>query len=555
VLALTVLLIIALIGATWVEITTHERQQATEAAARRQGNLSISVTQYLARALGNADAVAQYLSGVHASASPYLEEQLFMRARANTLFSEMWICMDDDSLLSTGVARDFSERARQCAAWRNEAPAGARSYAGLPVRAGTSIFVPLLTRVPASADRPAGVIALLVEVRNLLGLLQEYSMPDETVVLVAGADGVARARWHSTLGMADQRAPEAMLLPAVLGTGTPGQMHTVEGRPVLATARSMDAYLLTVLITTKLADTLAEPHARSFYYGVAGAAATVLIIMFALLLLALQNRSVVTAESLGRARQRLQALNDELEEQVRERTGELEAAYRDLEAFSYTVAHDVRAPIAAIQGFAEALAPAVEATGLPKASHYLRRIVANATQMNELTDSLLTLGKLSRPPVEAVRIDLTAMAHDVLVGLRERGGASGAAETCVQNGLFVLGDPVLVRQVLENLLGNAWKFSAARNPPVIHVGGTRGQGDEAGWITIAIRDNGEGFDQASAVGLFKPFRRMHAPGAFPGTGVGLAAVERILRHHGGRVWIESSPQQGTTVFFRMRAEP
>jgi signal transduction histidine kinase len=324
-----------------------------------------------------------------------------------------------------------------------------------------------------------------------------------------------------------------------------------------------------VLITTSMADTLQEPNARSFYYGMAGAGATVLIVLFALLLLHLQDRSLRMAESLGRARQRLQALNDELEAQVRERTGALEAAYHDLEAFSYTVAHDVRAPIAAIQGFAEALAPTVEATGVPKASHYLRRIVANATQMMELTESLLALGKLSRPPVEAVRVDITSMAQEVLAGLQEREGAGRNVQVSVDEGLAVRGDPVLVRQVLENLLGNAWKFSAARSPAVIGVRGVRdvgkvGEVDEvgelgdvgsqAGWITIAVSDNGEGFDHASAVGLFMPFRRMHAPGAFPGTGIGLATVERILRHHGGTAWIDSSPREGTTVFFRMRAE-
>jgi signal transduction histidine kinase len=380
--------------------------------------------------------------------------------------------------------------------------------------------------------------------------MQEYSIPDETVVLVAGADGRLRARWHSATRMSDQHAPETGLLPAVLANGTLGQLHRVDEKAVLASARAVQPYPLTVLIVSSVTDTLADARQRSVLYGAAGSIATVLIVLFALLLLRLQNHALRTTESLGRARLRLQALNNELEDQVRARTGELEAAYRDLEAFSYTVAHDVRAPIAAIQGFASALAPAVQATDDPKSAHYLGRIVANATQMNQLTESLLALGKLARPAVATTPVDVTLVARDVLAGLREQDRTPRAVESSVQEGLVVQGDAVLVRQVLENVLGNAWKFSAGRSPAVIRV---TGEHDAEGWITIAVRDNGEGFDTESAVGLFTPFRRMHAPGAFPGTGVGLATVERILRLHGGRTWIESSPENGTTVYFRMRA--
>jgi signal transduction histidine kinase len=549
-LAIAVGILVCVIWATWFEITKHEERQAMASAARRQANLAVSVGQYLTRAFGNADAVGQYLASIHPSSAPDFSRQLEARARANSLFTEMIVCFSDGTLLATGGWANAPDRAGWCSQWLREAPPDARTYPGEPVHGSRSTVVPLLTRTPAGADRPAALIALLVGVRSLLGLMEEYSIPDETVILVAGSDGRPRARWHSAAGTSDQRAPEIAVLPVVLAARTLGQLQQVGGRPILASARRMPAYPMTVLITTSLADTLAEPHERSVFYGTAAAIATVLVVVFALLLLRLQNQALRSAESLGRARLRLQALNDDLEEQVRVRTAELERAYRDLEAFSYTVAHDVRAPIAAIQGFADALAPAVHASGDPRASHYLRRIAANATQMNQFAGSLLELGKLSRPAMERRPIDLSALAHEVLEGLRERDGRARAVESKVQEGLFVQGDCVLVRQVLENLLGNAWKFSAARAPALIGVTGER---DDQGWITIAIRDNGEGFDQAAAVGLFTPFRRMHAPDAFPGTGVGLAMVDRILRLHGGRTWIESSPASGTTVYFCMRA--
>jgi signal transduction histidine kinase len=549
----TVLVVITLIWVTWFEITTHEESESLRAAGRRQGNLAISVSQYLTRAFANADAVAQYLASVHASAAMALPEQVVSRARANPIFLDMSICFEDGTLLSSAGAAAAANRKAWCRAWLDEAPPDARSFSGQVVRDPSGTLVPLITKFSATPDRGAGVIVLLIDVRNMLGLLQEYSVPDETVVLVTGADGKVRARWHSGSAMADQRAPEAALLPAVREAATLGQLRAVEGKPVLATARPMQKYGLDVLVVSSVKDTLAEARTRSFYYGIASACATVLVGLFALLLLRLQGKALRSAESLGSARQRLQDLNDELEEKVHARTAQLEAANRDLEAFSYTVAHDVRAPIAAIQGFADALRPAVDAAvTYPKAGHYLRRIVANAAQMSDLTESLLALGRLTRPATPPASLDLSATAREVVNGLREREVGARAVDISIQDGLCVHGDAVLMRLVLENLLGNAWKFSATRQPAVIAM---EGQCDEQGWLTVTVRDNGEGFDQARAVDLFKPFRRMHPAGAFAGTGIGLATVERILRLHGGSVWLQSSIEGGTTAFFRMRASP
>ncbi|MDB5899380.1 MAG: hypothetical protein JWP41_2982 [Ramlibacter sp.] len=550
VLGLSVLAMITLVWTAWAESTTHERRQAIAAAAHRQGNLAVAVGHYLTRALGNADAVAQFLAAVHAMPDSDFPRRLQERASANNLFSEMALCDQDGSVLSSRPARDPAELAQWCAHWLRQAPAGARTYPAPAVLGSGRSLVPILTRVAATEARPAGVIVLLVEVRGLLGLMQDYSIAEETVVLVAGDDGQARARWHSVTAMAQQRAPEVGLLAQVLAAGTLGQPKTVEGRPILATVRKVQAYPLVVFVGTSIPDTLAAPENRSGYYAAACGVATLLIAAFALLLLYLQNQATARTESLARARQRLKLLNEGLEGEVRARTGELEAAYGDLEAFSYTVAHDVRAPIAAILGFAEALAPAVQASGDTRSAHYLKRIKANAAQMSEFTEALLELGKLSRAPVATTRVDISAMAHEVLAGLREREGTPRSVQTQVQEGISAQGDRVLLRQVLENLFGNAWKFSAARTPAVITLEARRADD----WMQIAVRDNGEGFDPAEAADVFRPFCRLHAAGDFAGTGVGLATVERILRLHGGRAWIESSPAGGTTVFFTLPAD-
>jgi len=549
-LALTVLLIAGVVWGTWLETRAYERRQALDAAARRQGNLAIAVGHYLTRALGNGDAVGQYLAARYASPATDLPEQLAARARANDLFVEMAICFAGGAVLASRWEPGDAGAASHCARWLREAPEGARTHPADPVRVAGQTLVPLLTRADAAHGRPPAVIALLIDVRNVLGLMQDYRIPDETVVLVARDDSATLARWHSARRSTEQRAPEAALLPAVLAAGTLGQVREVEGRTVLVSARRVEAWPVSILIATSYADTVASPSRRAILYAAASGAATLLLAGFTYVLLRLQRRVLRTSEALGRARHRLHDINVKLESEVRARTGELEAAYRDLETFSYSVAHDVRGPLGAVRAFADALTPKLDAMGDAKASHYLQRIVANAAQMNEIADALLSLGQLARPSLQIVDIDLSALAQEVLASLRERDMTSRTVHATVQQGMVVRGDRVLVRQVLENLLGNAWKFTGRRAAATIAVEASP-QAD--GQLQVAIRDNGEGFDMGNAPDLFKPFRRAHAAADFAGTGVGLAAVERIVRLHGGRTWIESAPGEGTSVFFTLPA--
>lgn len=551
-LGATVAIVSALVWGTWLEVTTHERQQALAAAARRQGNLAVSVGQYLTRALGNADAVADYLSAVYASADADFPARLRDRARANTLFWDMVLCQARGGVVAGGRQAAGDDFGPACATWLNETPQQAQQAQGLvtgPIRHGGRTLIPLLTRLEGNATRPPAVLVLLVDLPAVLGLLQEYSVPDETSVVVARADGLLLARWHSVHRMARQAAPELALLQRVLASGQLGQPHDVAGQQVQASARRLDPYGLVILVTTSIPDTLAPALARSRQYAIAGALANLLLVGFALLLLHLQNQAARTSESLGRARARLQAMNEQLEERVLARTAELEAANRELEDFSYAVAHDVRAPLSAIGGFGEALLPTVEASADPKAPHYLRRILANARQMNELTQALLQLGQIARAPIRCDRIDLSEMAHQVLDSLRERHGGDRVVQCRIQEGMAVAGDAVLLRQVLENVMSNAWKFTARRSPAEIKVhaeGGPHG-------VTVVVRDNGEGFDSSLAVDVFRPFRRMHKGETFPGTGVGLAIVRKIVERHGGRVRIQSRPEAGTSVFLTLPA--
>lgn len=221
----------------------------------------------------------------------------------------------------------------------------------------------------------------------------------------------------------------------------------------------------------------------------------------------------------------------------------LRASNQELEAFSYSVSHDLRAPLGAIGGFSRALEGKVASAGDDKALHYLSRIQAGVGKMEQLIDSLLQLSRVVRAPLEWGDVDLTAIAHETLEGLQMRDPAR-RVRVEIEPGLLAQGDARLLRLVVENLLGNAWKFTARTDDAAIHIG--RG---EAG--VFFVRDNGVGFDMAYADKLFTAFHRLHTESEFPGTGVGLASVRRIISRHEGRVWVESEPGRGTRFFFSL----
>lgn len=211
----------------------------------------------------------------------------------------------------------------------------------------------------------------------------------------------------------------------------------------------------------------------------------------------------------------------------------------------------MRAPLSRIRGFAQAMEPALAQHEDERCRHYLQRIRANATQMDDLARQLLQLGRLMRAPVALAPVDLGALAEEVIAGLRE-GEPARVVEVSVQPGLWVHGDRTLLRQVVENLVGNAWKFSARR--PVAHIAVQRaGTSEDGGEVVVAVSDDGEGFDSEAATGLFQPFRRLHRAEESPGTGLGLALVGRIVALHGGRVWCHSRPGAGACFYVALRA--
>jgi len=231
---------------------------------------------------------------------------------------------------------------------------------------------------------------------------------------------------------------------------------------------------------------------------------------------------------------------------VTERTRQLEAANRELETFSYSVSHDLRSPLRAIDGFSQALleecAPQLDDTGRA----YLQRVRAATQRMGHLIDGLLSLSRLTRSELRLTRVDLSALATEVVAALR-RAHPQRQVEVRIAPDLAARGDAGLLRVLVDNLLDNAWKYSARRPQAHIEVGVAPLPGGPA----FFVRDDGAGFDMAYADKLFGAFQRLHTPDEFPGSGIGLATVQRIVRRHGGRVWAESTVDGGATFYFTL----
>ncbi len=254
--------------------------------------------------------------------------------------------------------------------------------------------------------------------------------------------------------------------------------------------------------------------------------------------IAQKNRALAARE------QSLCEANTRLEERVAQRTRELEAANEELEAFNYSVSHDLRAPLRRVEGFSQALQEECAGQLSGQGQDHLRRIGKAVGYMGELIDGMLELSRLNHGELLREIVSLSAMAEAVSAKLRE---AEPAREVslCIQSNIVVTGDRRLLGIILDNLLGNAWKFTAKTAQARIEFGVTEQDGETIYYVA----DNGAGFDMAYAGKLFKAFQRLHFAQEFPGIGIGLASVARCIRRLGGRVWVESEPEKGATFYF------
>ncbi|ABF39941.1 periplasmic sensor signal transduction histidine kinase [Candidatus Koribacter versatilis Ellin345] len=246
----------------------------------------------------------------------------------------------------------------------------------------------------------------------------------------------------------------------------------------------------------------------------------------------------------------LLSARSELELRVQDRTKQLVAANRDLEAFSYSVSHDLRGPLEVVNGMSYIIHLQYGNELSPGLKDCLDRIDDASKRMNELIEDLLNLARVTKSEMHRERVDVSAMAREIFAELKQR-HPQRVVEIVVASDAIVVGDAHLLRVAMDNLIGNAWKYSSNKSPSKIEFGVRRANGTPV----YFIKDNGAGFDPRGMQRLFQPFQRLHPLSEFPGTGVGLATVQRIIQKHGGRIWAEGAVNEGATFSFTLDNAP
>lgn len=559
-LRLAIWVAFALLAALIVGVTTslirYDREQALRRSESELLNLTRVLEEHIARSFGEAEGAINEVAGLVAlrggidafgpgELQTLLQQRIPNLPEAETLFIER----EDGRLAVDAKGRELA----------GQDEAGADKVTMPPVlkdgfdigspghhQVGSPVSTPLTRQIFDPAGKYLGTAGAAISHTYFGTVYRELGLSDRDTILVIHATRHVVLIHHP---QNDALIGSAVTWPSALDA-TPNtrslvQTGTSDSDPaerIRAYRRLADRPLI-IGASRPVEDALSDFYVHRRYVV---AAASLMLALLGSLAFSLHR----VANLRDAEREALAELNASLEERVRQRTEELEQSNRELLSFSYSISHDLRAPLRAINGFAHALAEdygeRLDATG----RDYIARLGRASLRMGELIDALLQLASVSRQALKIVPTDVSAISRDILDELATT-APQRLVQSHVEDELVIDADPTLIRNALQNLLGNAWKFSRDSRPAIIQVGG-RPHGEEQ---LFYVTDNGIGFDMAHAGKLFEPFQQLHARSGFEGSGIGLASVRRIIERHGGTVWVESAPGAGTTVFFTLPRSP
>jgi signal transduction histidine kinase len=392
--------------------------------------------------------------------------------------------------------------------------------------------------IPLGVDSIAGILVLQVRLQSLLAWIETLELEPTGVIYLVDRRGRLAAH--------PQVAPEASIQDVSHVPAVQKALQGEQGVELMRHPTAQDEYVAAYAPVPGYGwGVIAEQPARAAF-AARNAQLRRLLWAFGLVALASGTGAYWLIHTLSERRQTAQQINA-LNAELQRWTADLEIANKELEAFNYAASHDLRAPLARIDGFSQILMEEYVDTLDAQGRDYLQRI-RNATQsMADLIDALLSLSHAARAELRRAPVDLGAIARTIVTDLRSQEPARSVA-VIIADDLMAEGDGALLHIALANLFSNAWKFTTRTDQARIEFGHTR-QPD--GTAVFFVRDNGIGFEMAAAEQLFEPFRRFHRSTEFPGTGVGLATVRRIIERHGGRIWAEGGEGQGATFSFTL----
>lgn len=549
-------LLATLIVAVAVSLIRFDHRTALQHTESELRSLTRVFEEHVARSFGEAESALTEIAtqlAARGGADSFADGELqaLLRERAGHLpeVESLFVERDDGSLAAHSDAQP-----------PGAGPASTQPHRSLPARIDEGIAIGSPTRSPTSgrwitpltrqvfdADgKYVGTVGAAISHAYFDGIYRDLSFAEGDTVLILHAIRAITLIRHPPV---DALVGSSVAGSPVLGPEPETRSRVVTGPLPGETDERITAYRrladrpLVVGASRPMAGALAEfqEHRRR----IVAAAGAMLTLLGALALLL--HRDIRRRSEESRA---LAELNATLEDRVRLRTAELEQTNRELLSFSYSISHDLRAPLRAINGFAHALDEDYGDRLDDAGRNYVSRLRKASLRMGDLIDELLKLASVSNRPLHIEPTDISTVAREILDDLAEH-HPDRQVQTHVEDGLSADTDAILIRKALENLLGNAWKFTRDSRPAIVQVGG-RPHGEEH---LFYVTDNGVGFEMAHAAHLFEPFQQLHRHQGFDGSGIGLASVRRIVERHGGQIWAESAPGAGTTMFFTLPRTP